>query len=344
MSKLAGAVLAGVLATAVGAAPALARDAGDVVCTVTDPRAIGLSGLVATADGYVSVVDGQFDRTKTVIVYLDHACKVVRVQSYPASPRDPEDLAVAPDGTLWSADIGDNFNAPSHRSTIAVWRVPPGGGNPVIYRMTYPDGWHDAEALLFAADGTPVVVTKEIGDTSFVYQATRPLEPGTPTGVPMRRVGEFHPRITLPTNDIGRLAELLVTGAAMSPDRRRVALRTYAAAYEWDVPDGDVVKAITTGTPRITPLDNEPQGESIAYTVDGQFFLTVSDQPGPTPILRYRPAAAPAAPTAIGTVTATVGAPGPFERYRSVILTVDGVALVVAVLWIVGARRRQLPR
>ena len=52
------------------------------------------------------------------------------------------------------------------------------------------------------------------------------------------------------------------------PDR--VALRTYTAAYEWDVPDGDVVKAITTATPRITPLPDEPQGESIAYTADGR--------------------------------------------------------------------------
>ena len=74
----------------------------------------------------------------------------------------------------------------------------------------------------------------------------------------------------------------MVTGAAISPDRTRVALRTYTAAYEWDVPDGDVVKAITTGTPRLTPLPDEPQGEAIAYTVDGPRFLTLSDEAGPT--------------------------------------------------------------
>ena len=35
------------------------------------------------------------------------------------------------------------------------------------------------------------------------------------------------------------------------------------------MPDGDVVKAITTTTPRVTPLPDEAQGESIAYTADG---------------------------------------------------------------------------
>ncbi len=58
----------------------------------------------------------------------------------------------------------------------------------------------------------------------------------------------------------------MITGAAVSPDRSRVVLRTYAEAYEWDVTDGDVVKAITSGVPRVTPLPDEPQGEAIAYT------------------------------------------------------------------------------
>jgi hypothetical protein len=81
----------------------------------------------------------------------------------------------------------------------------------------------------------------------------------------------------------------LVTGAATSPDRRKVALRTYSAVYEWDVPDGDPVKAITTGVPRVTPLPNEPQGEAIAYTVDGRGFLTLSDESGPTTIRQCVP-------------------------------------------------------
>jgi MYXO-CTERM domain-containing protein len=296
---------------------------------------------VATADGYVSIVDSRPDSNGVVIVYLDDACEVTRTQGYPTSPRDPEDLAVAPDGALWVADIGDNATASSRRSTIALWRIPPGGGSPLIHRLTYPDGPHDAEALLFGSDGSPIVITKELGDTSYVYTATRALEPSTPAGVPMSLVGEFHPAATLPADDLGRLGELLVTGAATAPDRSRVAIRTYTAAYEWDVPDGDVAKAITQGTPRVTPLDDEPQGEALAYTVDGQAFLTVSDETGPTTIRRYQPVgptptAGEETPTAIGTVTA--GSPGTLPRYAVTIVT---VALLLAVLWLVAHRRRR---
>ena len=84
----------------------------------------------------------------------------------------------------------------------------------------------------------------------------------------------------------------MVTGAANAPDGRRVVLRSYADAFEYDVPDGDVVKALTSGTPRITPLPDEPQGESITYSRDGRSLLTVSESadqpPGTRPtILRY---------------------------------------------------------
>ena len=63
---------------------------------------------------------------------------------------------------MWVADIGDNITSETHRTTIALWRIPPDGGAPVINRLTYPDGPHDAEALLFSGDGRPVVVTKEV--------------------------------------------------------------------------------------------------------------------------------------------------------------------------------------
>jgi hypothetical protein len=336
----------GALALALSA-PAAAAATGEVVCTVDDPRAVELSGLVATPEGYVSVVDSQFDSDQVVIVYLDQGCGVVRTVGYPTPPRDPEDLAVAPDGALWVADIGDNITATERRQTIALWRIPPDGGPALIHRLTYPDGPHDAEALLFAADGMPVVVTKELGDTSYLYQATQPLEPGTPQGVPMQLVGEFHPVITDPT-DLGAVAEAMVTGAAMSPDRTLVALRTYTAAYEWDVPGGDIVQAITTGEPRITPLPDEPQGEAIAYTMDGQSLLTLSDVAGPAQIRRFPVAAAvptdtgtpssPSTPTALGTVTAAPEMTT--TRWLGYGLAVTGAAVLAAALvgWL-GRRR-----
>lgn len=267
---LAASTTAGVGA-AVGAAPT-------DVCVIEDSRATELSGLVALETGYVVVNDSQDDAGAIRVIYLDAGCAVTRTVRYPSTARDPEDLAVAPDGALWVADIGDNVTSQERRRTIALWRVPADGGSPLVHRLSYPDGPHDAEALLFSGDGTPVVITKDASGKSGLYVPSGPIEPNSTAGVPLQRVGEFTPLSTGENNFLGTTGELLVTGAATAPDRSRVVLRTYTAAYEWDVPDGDVVKAITTGTPRLTALPDEPQGEAIAYTVDGTRFVTLSDQ------------------------------------------------------------------
>lgn len=304
------------------------------VCTVDDPRAVELSGLVATGDGYVSVIDSQFDPDTIRIVYLDAACGVSRTEGYPTAARDPEDIAAAPDGTLWVADTGDNITAQTHRTTVALWHLPPDGGDPTIHRLSYPDGPHDAEALLFAADGQPIIVTKDISGLAGLYRPTGPLQPQSSTVVPLEKVGSFRPSVTGASNPLGGLGEMVVTGAATSPDRRRVALRTYAGAYEWDVPDGDVVKSITTSTPRFTPLPDEPQGEAIAYTVDGQSFLTLSDVSGSTELRRYEPSTVELSGTATPSAVATEAAAmttGPDWR-----LWLGMAAVAVGVLTLLG--------
>jgi hypothetical protein len=275
-------------------------------CTVTDARATGLSGLVVTKDGYVAVSDSNYDKSRIRIFFLDGQCRLVRSAGYPTSAYDPEDLAVGRDGTLYVADIGDNGRS---RRTIAVWRLAPGSSRPQIVRYAYPDGAHDAEALLLAGDDTPIFVTKDPFRTG-IYA---PTGPAVPSGEPvaLAEVGTFSPDTTGTPNGIGLAGELLVTGGTNNAARTKVALRTYSDAYEWTVPDGDVVKAITTGTPRVTPLPDEPQGESIAYTLDGSQLVTVSDQesdPVRTPLLRY-PAATGAEPPS--PTTSARAAPAP---------------------------------
>jgi hypothetical protein len=288
------AVLTTLAVAVLGFAPVAAAAPASDVCVINDSRAIELSGLIATASGFMAVNDGNFDATKVRIFTLDRNCKVTSAQGYPTAARDPEDLAVAPDGAIWVGDTGDNITAETHRQTIALWRLPSGGGAPVINRLTYPDGPHDAEAVLFGGDGLPVIVTKEVGRAAALYKPTTALVPNTAAGVPMTKVGEFLPEATGAENPLGMIGELAVTGAATAPDRHRVTLRTYTAAYEWDVPDGDIVKAITTATPRVTPLPNELQGEAIAYTSDGTAFLTVSDRAdGPVTIRRIAPSTTP---------------------------------------------------
>src|SRR5262249_1289318 len=148
---------------------------------------------------------------------------------------------------------------------------------PVLHRLVYPDYKpRDAEALLLSGDGTPVIVTKD--PAGEVYVPDQPLRTNNAAGVPLRRVGAFRPQATNTPNPLGVLGPGVVTGGAVSPDGGRAVVRTMPDAYEFAVTGGGGATAITTGTPRITPLPNEPQGKAIAYTPDGKYLLTVSDQ------------------------------------------------------------------
>ncbi|MEU1586531.1 hypothetical protein [Micromonospora sp. NPDC005710] len=289
------ALLAGVVVpTVLTPKAAVAVAVGKPVCQIRDDRLPELSGMVATDDGYVVVNDGSDDEARRRIFFLDQRCAVVRAVAYPSRPRDTEDLAVGRDGTVWVADIGDNDRS---RTTVGVWRLAPGAKKPVLHRMTYPDRPHDAEALVLDADGQPMIITKGGSGTVFLYRPSTPLRPGATT--PLASAGQVTLPTTTTSNPFSFLGRGVVTGAATAPGGRRVVLRTYADAFEYDVPDGDVVKALTTGTPRITPLPDEPQGESITYSRDGRSLLTVSESAGQpagtrSTVLRYPATAGPA--------------------------------------------------
>ena len=299
-------------------------------CTVNDDRVGELSGLVVTAGGYIAIDDSNDNPAAIKIFYLTSSCKLSRTVSYPTAPRDPEDLALAPDGTLWVADTGDNYNAAVRRTTIAVWKLAPGAKRPVIYRMTYPDGPHDAEALLLDGDGTPVIVTKELSGGAEVFVPSRPLVASAAQGVPLVRAGSVRLPGSQTPNFLDSIGRQVVTGGAVSPDGRHAVLRTYADAWEYDVTDGDVVKALLDGVPRQTPLPSEPQGEAIAYTPDGSAFVTAPDQPfgQPSTLLRYAPAPRPSPEPSLSVLPGDGEGSGPAAPLPSRALVALGIGLV----------------
>jgi hypothetical protein len=333
--------VAGPATAAVAAAPAT------TACVITDHRMIGLSGLVVTRTGYAAISDSNTEKRAIRVWLLDQRCHLVRSISYPTAAYDPEDAAVGRDGTIYVADIGDNG---SRRSSIGLWRIAPGSTRPHLYRYRYPDHAHDAEALLLAADDSPIFVTKEPG-ASHLFVPTGPADPsGRP--VPLREVGTFTPVVTGTTNGLGIVGNLLVTGGANAPDRTSVALRTYSDAYVWDVPDGDVVAAITTTSPRIVPLPGEPQGESVAFDATGTRLFTVSDREGTpvrTPILEYdlphagaSPTPVPsAAPTAADSSSAVAAPRSGRASFPYQLIAVGVAVLAVAAVAARGARRRR---
>jgi hypothetical protein len=270
-------------------------------------------------------------------------CAVIGRRTADVDPYDAEDLAAAPDGSMWVGDTGDNDR---RRATVAVIVVPSRRA-PELHRLTYPDGPHDAEALLVDARGVPTIVTKEIGAAG-IYRPEGALTGVGP--VPLVHVDD----LVLPSSDtvggpIGGFGSRTVTGGAISADGRVVALRTYTDAWLFAVPDApgpDAVAAALRGTPVRVPLPDEPQGEALAFTTDGTLLSGSESRGGATGQIRAVPGAAglavapsPSSPTPTPTaaVTAAATTAPAVEAAPTWRTAAIGAAALVAVLGVLAA-------
>ncbi|WP_158883030.1 hypothetical protein [Amycolatopsis anabasis] len=242
------------------AAGAAEPAAPETVCTINDKRVGELSGLASDGENRYAINDGG---SRIEIFVLGRDCGVRKVITSPTDPFDVEDLARGADGTLWLADTGDNRK---QRDTVALHAVTPQGKS-TLYRLTYPDGQHDTEALLLDRSGTPFLITKNVLGEATIYRPAGKLASPGPTA--LEKAGSVSLKTTdTPGGPVGSLGSVLVTGAASTPDGKVIALRTYTDAYLYPAPDGDVVAALGREPVRV-PLPNEKQGEAIAFDPDG---------------------------------------------------------------------------
>lgn len=203
-----------------------------------------------------------------------------------AEARDWEDIAAGPGpqpnkSYLYIGDIGDNDSV---RPEVIVYRVPEPALSPATRKFTknrpgsteraeairlkYPDGKHDAEALLVhPRTGNIYIVVKVLIANPGVYEAVAPFRPGQ--SITMKRLGEVR---------VPSLFGGVITGGSISPDGRRVALCDYFQGYELVLPAGvsnfdDIWKQKMTGF----DLGKRKQGESITYRLDGKALLATSE-------------------------------------------------------------------
>ena len=197
-----------------------------------------------------------------------HGKVTARVQVTGAKVEDWEAMAVGPcpDGScLFIADIGDNS---AKRPSVTVYRVAEPSGNDAAVKgadaieMKYPDGAHDAEALLVTPDGSILIVTKgETGPVN-VYRAPANARPGAT--VTLERIGESMQ---------GKAAqEQRITDGAVSPDGQWVALRSRGSLVFFRT--ADFLKGQWNEARRVDLAGlREPQGEGVALGNNNTVYL-----------------------------------------------------------------------
>ena len=204
-----------------------------------------------------------------------------------AQAQDWEDIAAGPGPggrpALYLADIGDNA---TERPEVVVYRVREprvaggGGGATDPARalvLRYPDGAHDAEALLVSPTGGALfIVTKDYSGRAGVYLTKHPRVGSTTT---LRRVGT----VRLGAGDA-------VTAGDVSADGGTIAVRSYFRAFAWSRRRGESIAGALKRRPCLADADlfDEGQGESLALARNGRAFYTVPEGARPD-IRRYTP-------------------------------------------------------
>ncbi len=271
-------VLSGVPAAA---EPEVEQAQFDVYCAPDAPGLEELSGLTSIDGVLYAIGDSGTDHRLAV---LDDECTVSRWLDVPVDPYDVEDLG-SYGGQLWLSDTGDNQ---LRRESVALTRMDPSTGQGELHRLTYPDGAHDAEAILIEPGGRPVIVTKSLSGNSGIYVPATDAsvdELASPGPTPLKKVGErTFERTSTPGGPPVVIGSILATGGAVSDDGTVAAIRTYNDVYLFSVADGDVASALT-GDPVVFGLPNQPQGEAVTFDSAGDLLIASEAAGGPLPAI-----------------------------------------------------------
>lgn len=271
-----------------------------MLAQLDDPTVDESSGIVASRRA-PNIFWTHNDSGDAALIYAFDARGQTRGKWFVSGAKavDWEDIAIAPAGggssepQLYVGDIGDNN---LKRKEITVYRF----AEPVIaddastngktasgkaataqamaIRLRYPDGAHDAEALLVhPISGDIYIIAKTFAATTGVYRASASsIAADTSAGKDQPTMMERVAELRLP----GALGNL-ITGGEISPDGRRVVLCDYVRGYEIELPPSittnDFVQIWRQAIASFE-VGARQQGEAICYRADGQAVLTTSEK------------------------------------------------------------------
>jgi hypothetical protein len=194
-----------------------------------------------------------------------------------ADNRDWEDIALGPcpaGSCLYLADTGDNLG---RRDEAVIYRVAepasPGASETSVggvesIRFSYPDGPHDVEAMFVGPAGDMHLISKGTGGPIHHYRVAASAW-GSDRPVAAEDLGVLGIR---PDRASGRQ----VTGAALHPDGRSVAIRTYREIYLATLqPDGSLELG---SAPACDIAGVDPLGEAIDWLGDSSGTLVLTSE------------------------------------------------------------------
>lgn len=183
--------------------------------------------------------------------------------------RDWEDIARGPGPVdsvsyLYVGDIGDNQ---SHHNKKYIYRFPePSLDDPTeilkvdTLTVTLEDGALDTEALMIDPVTKNLYLVSKREKNVRVYEIAYPFGKGTLLG---KKV------CTLPVETI--------TGGDISPDGMEVLLKNYEKIFYWKKTGDETLIQLLMTPPTELPYHPEPQGEGIAWALNGSGFYTLSE-------------------------------------------------------------------
>jgi hypothetical protein len=208
------------------------------------------------------------DSGQPVLVALDTKGAVTgRLQLSGAMVEDWEAISVGPCPSGSCVHIGDIGDNDAERRQITVYRVPEPTGDASaatvtdVFHAAYPDGAHDAESLFVTPDGRLHIVTKGETGPVAMYRFPADLRPGT-----------LHRRERVAASSGKPGANDRITDAAVSPDGEWVVLRSNRALMFHRAAELMAGTWRDAGRVDVSKL-GEPQGEGIAFGLDGSLYL-----------------------------------------------------------------------
>jgi len=186
-----------------------------------------VSGMVRSPKGHLWLLNDSHNPPQ-LFCFDPGTRRVVEVRTLPVPNRDWEDLALGPDGTLYIGDFGNNRN---QRRDLCIYRYHPDTETLDSICFSYPDqhefppanyaDWNfNCEAMVYWRDSLHLFSKAVFSSRRVVKHYVVPARPGM-------YVAELRDSLPLPKR--------VVTGAALSPDGKTLALTGYIVGRRWGI-------------------------------------------------------------------------------------------------------------